>query len=369
MRVNRRSFFKTAAAGVAASSVAGTSRADSGPDARAGRIFTSTNAANGNEVLVFDATLSGALRLRQRVVTGGNGTGSGLGSQGAVTLSRSGRFLFVVNAGSNSLSAFRVGAGGLRLTSVVPSGGLGPTSVAEDGGLVFVLNAQGAGGVMGFGNLRGRLLPIADSARGLSASGGTAPAQVGFAEDGETLVVSERATYRVHEDGSLGMPQANTSAGPTPFGFVLDRRGTLLVSEAAGGAANASTLSSYRFADGAPQTPVVVSASVPTQQSAACWVVATPDGRFAYTTNTGSGSVSLFRVGASGGVTLLQSAAAVRAGTAPIDASVSSDGHRLYVLDGAGHAVATYAVVQEGTLELLSTTGVLPAGTVGLAAD
>jgi DNA-binding beta-propeller fold protein YncE len=282
--------------------------------------------------------------------------------------------LFVVNAASNSLSAFRVIRAGVRLISVVPTGGLGPTSVAEDGGLVFVLNAQGAGGVMGFANLRGRLLPIADSARGLSASGGTAPAQVGFAEDGETLVVSERATnlltvYRVREDASLGAPQATMSAGPTPFGFVLDRRGTLLVSEAAGGAVNASTLSSYRFAAGAPQAPVVVSASVPTQQSAACWVVATPDGRFAYTTNTGSGSVSLFRVGASGRVTLLNATAAIRSGTAPIDASVSSDGRRLYVLDGAGHTVAAYAVAHDGALELLGATGVLPAGTVGLAAD
>mgnify|MGYP006890159090 CR=1 FL=1 len=30
--------------------------------------------------------------------------GAGLGSQGAVTLSQDGRFLFVVNAGSNSVS-------------------------------------------------------------------------------------------------------------------------------------------------------------------------------------------------------------------------------------------------------------------------
>jgi len=383
MSFQRRNLFKaTAAAGLAAATATlpGIAAAHDDRDddndhgsARAGKVFTSTNGTAANEVMVFDDT-AGGLRLRQRIATRGTGTGAGLGSQGAVTLSGDGRFLFVVNAGSNSVSTFRVGSRALRLVSVVPSGGIGPTSVSESGGLVFVLNAQGAGGLMGFANLRGRLLPIANSARGLSASGGTAPAQVGFTDDGDTLLVAERATnllttYGVQDDGSLSSPQGNASAGMTPFGFAFDKRGTLLVSEAFGGAANASALSSYRFADAAPQTPVVVSASVGTQQSAACWVAVTPNGRFAYVTNTGSGSVSLYRIARDGSVTLGQSVAAGTAGTGPIDAYVSENGRKLFVLNGRVQQIAAYRIAADGSLTAAVGASGLPAGSVGLAAN
>jgi 6-phosphogluconolactonase len=383
MSFQRRHLFKaTAAAGlaVAATALPGVAAAHDDRDddndhgsARTGKVFTSTNGTAGNEVLVFDDTASG-LQLRQRIATQGTGTGGGLGSQGAITLSGDGRFLFVVNAGSHSVSTFRVGARGLRLISVVPSGGLAPTSVTEMGGLVFVLNTMGAGGVMGFANLRGRLLPIANSARGLSASGGTAPAQVGFTDDGDTLVVAERATnllttYRVMDDASLSPPQANASAGMTPFGFAFDQRGTLLVSEAFGGAANASALSSYRFADAAPQTPVVISASVGTQQTAACWVAVTPNGRYAYLTNTGSGTVSLYRIGRDGRVALAQSVAAGTAGTGPIDAYVSENGRKLFVLNGRVQQIAAYRIAGDGSLTAAGGASGLPAGSVGLVAN
>jgi len=383
MAFQRRNLFKASAAvGLAAAAAAlpGFASAhdereddDEHDSARAGKVFTSTNGAAGNEVLVFDDTAAG-LQLRQRIATQGTGTGGGLGSQGAVTLSGDGRFLFVVNAGSHSLSTFRVGARALRLMSVVPSGGLAPTSVTEMGGLVFVLNTMGAGGVMGFANLRGRLLPVANTERGLSASGGTAPAQVGFTDDGDTVVVAERATnllttYRVMDDGSLHTPQPNASAGMTPFGFAFDKRGTLLVSEAFGGATNASAMSSYRFADAAPQTPAVISASVGTQQTAACWVAITPNGRYAYVTNTGSGTVSLYRIGRDGRVALAQSVAAGTAGTGPIDADVSENGRKLFVLNGRVQQLAAYRIAADGTLAAAGGASGLPVGSAGLAAN
>ena len=383
MQFPRRRLF-TAAAGLAATASTLPSiafarngadedeRAHGGP--RAGLVFTCSNDAAANEVLAFSRGPAGRLHLRQRIATGGAGSGGGLGSQGALALSGCGRYLFVVNAGSHSVSALRLGARGLRLLSVAPCGGLRPISVAESGGLVYVLNAGGAGGVAGFANLRGRLLPIAGSARPLSAAGGTAPAQVGFSDDGDTLIVAERATnllttYRVTDDGSLGAPQPHASAGMTPFGFAVDKRGTLLVSEAAGGAANASTLSSYRFNDAAPQTPAVISAAVPTQQTAACWVAVTPNGRHAYTTNTGSGSVSLFHVGADGRLALAQAAAAFVAGSGPLDAAVSADGRWLHVLHGPLHALATYRIAADGTLTAAGSIGGLPIPSAGLVAS
>lgn len=376
--LQRRRFFQATGATLAAASLPTLARAhddDEPPSSlRAGKVFTSTNAVAGNEVLVFGADADGGLALRQRIATQGSGTGGGLGSQDALRLSGCGRWLFVVNAGSHSISTFRVGARALRLMSVANSGGLAPTSVTEDGGLVYVLNTGGSGNVAGFGNLRGRLVPIAGSVRGLSAAGGTAPAQVGITEEGDTVVVAERATnllvtYRVMGDGSLGAAQINASAGMTPFGFAFDKRGTLLVSEAFGGATNASTLSSYRFADAAPQTPAVVSAVVGTQQTAACWVAITPNGRWAYATNTGSGSVSLYRIAPDGRIALVQSVAAFVAGSGPLDASVSANGRLLHVLQGPLRSIASYRIASDGTLTAAGGASGLPAGSAGMAAN
>jgi 6-phosphogluconolactonase len=71
-------------------------------------VYTQTNAADGNEVLVFRHDSRGVLDLVTKVKTRGLGTGVTLGSQGALALTRDGRHLYVVNAGSDSISAFAV---------------------------------------------------------------------------------------------------------------------------------------------------------------------------------------------------------------------------------------------------------------------
>ena len=72
-----------------------------------------------------------------RYSTGGRGTGSPhLASAGSVVLSDDGRWLLVVNAGSDELSLFPVQPDGLRLADRAGSGGSKPTSVAVSGALV-----------------------------------------------------------------------------------------------------------------------------------------------------------------------------------------------------------------------------------------
>jgi 6-phosphogluconolactonase (cycloisomerase 2 family) len=309
------------------------------------------------------------------VPTQGQGSGSGLGSQGAVTLAGDGRFLFVVNAASHTVSTFAVQRDALSLRSVVASGGLAPISVTEHDGIVYVLNAQGAGNVAGFRNVGGELKPIADAVRPLSAAGGTAAAQVGFDAEGGVLVVSERATnrltsYRVRDNGRPDDPVVTASAGLTPFGFAFDKRNHLLVSEAFGGAALASAVSSYRFDESAPAVPVVVSPSVGTTQTAACWVAITPDARFAYTTNTGSGTVSSYRVARSGQIALLAAvAASTGAGSSPLDAAIPARGRSLHVLNGGSHTISSYRIGSDGALVATGSVSGLPAGATGLAAN
>lgn len=379
-RLSRRRLFALTTAAIAASTLSGlpltaTAHAYDEDGLRSGMVFTSSNATSGNELMVFARGRDGALSLHAQLPTGGVGSGAGLGSQGAVTLSRDGRYLFVVNAGSNTVSTFEVRERDLRLASVAPSGGLHPISVTETDGVVYVLNDGGEGNIAGLRNVRGELHPISGAVRGLSVATGAAPAQVGFSDDGETLLVTEKATqrltsYRVGEGARPGPAVVTTSSGQTPFGFAFNRRNRLVVTEAVGGAAGASTVSSYRFAEGTGATPLRVSASVPNTQSASCWVSVTPDGRYAFVANTGSSSISSYRIARDGSLTLLAAVAGpTGAGTAPADTAISADGRRLYVRNGRSFSVGSFVIGHDGALVPGPSATGLPATAVGLAAN
>jgi len=340
---------------------------------RSGKVFTSTNAVGGNELLVYAVDQDGQLTLQTRLATHGQGTATGLGNQGAVTLSGDRRYLYVVNALSNSVSTFRIRRSGLALESTVDSGGQQPISVTEHDGIVYVLNAGGAGNVAGFRNVAGTLRPLAGGVGALSASGGTGPAQVGFSPNGDALLVTEKATnkltsYRVRRNGAIDAPLVTTSNGLTPFGFAFDRRGNVLISEAFGGAANASAVSSYGFQNSAPAKPVLISPSVADTQTAACWVVVTPNGRYAYTTNTGSNTVSSYAIQRSGTLSLANAVAATT-GTGPIDAALSATGRSLFVLNAGSHTISSFSVDKDGNLGNTKTIGGIPTGANGLAAN
>lgn len=340
--------------------------------AASGAVFTATNDADANAVVVFRRSARGHLRFLDVVPTGGAGSGGGLGNQRGLVLDRSGRHLLAVNAGSDSLSLFGVTPRGLRLLDVADAGGVQPISVTVDGDLVYVLNAGDGGSISGFTlGEDGSLTPLAGSTRPLSGTA-TGPAQIAFTPDGEHLVVTEKATstivtYAIGDDGLPGDPVVTPAEGVTPFGFDFGHRSRLLVSEATGGDAGASTVSSYAIEPDGTLQPIT--SALATGQSAACWLVATGNGRFAYTTNTGSDTVTGLSVGRDGSLALLsEDGVTAAAGDAPIDADFSRNDRYLYVLDGGDDAISVYRVRADGSLETLQTVEGLPASVNGLAA-
>jgi 6-phosphogluconolactonase (cycloisomerase 2 family) len=322
---------------------------------------------------MYARLFSGHLIPLRSFSTGGEGTGSGLGSQGAVRLTDDRRFLLAVNAGSDELSVFFVSRFGLFLTDVVPSGGEQPVSVDVHDGLVFVLNGGGVNNVAGFALTPfGRLLPIPGSARPLSVDS-TGPAQVEFSPDGSRLVVTEKATslvdtFRVGPFGFLFDFTAHVSSGMTPFGFVFRGDDQLVVSEAFGGAADASAVSTYRF-DG-PSSIAPISPSVPTTETAACWIAMTEDGRYAYATNTGSNSITGYRVTPGGMLELLDAdGETAETAAAPLDFAFADGSRFLYVLEsGNGSVSAFFRLDGGGLVRIQSPIGGLPPGSAGLAA-
>jgi len=251
-----------------------------------------------------------------------------------------------------------------------------PISLTTQGDLLYVLNAGSGGSAGNISGFRvgsdGSLGAIAGSTRSLSAAS-VGPAQIQFDPTGGTLVVTEKATslidtYVVGSNGIASGPNVEASSGRTPFGFAFDKRGHLIVSEAFGG--TASALSSYGLGDGGGLdviSPSVFAAS----ERAACWVVTTGNGKFAYTTNTGSGSISGYAIGHDGSLSLLDSDGLTAVtGGAPIDAALSRNDRFLFVLNAATRRIDVFRVAADGSLIALPGAGIgdLPAGVNGLVA-
>jgi len=338
-------------------------------DQKGQMVYTMSNATSGNTVLAFEQR-GNTLIPAGSFPTQGAGSGGGLGNQGALAISDDGETLFVVNAGSDEVSVFQVHDHGLTLTDKVSSGGARPISVAVHEDWVYVLNAGGTGNITGFMlTSRNTLEPIPGSARSLSGPA-TAPAQIEFNPEGNTLVVTEKATqiidtYTVDEDGVAAGPVSQPSSGVTPFGFSFNKRGVLIVSEAFGGTANASAVSSYTIKNGVLS---LRSGSIPDFQSAACWIAVTKNGRFAYTSNTGSNNISSYRVERNGTLILLEAVAA-STGAAPIDMALNQNSKLLYVLNATARTIDVFRVDRgSGELTPLTSVSGLPAGVNGLVA-
>ena len=341
-------------------------------------VFVMTNDADDNEVLAFERTPYGTLRNAHRYDTGGRGSGGTvdpLGSQGALTLSDDLDWLLAANAGSGTLSVFRVLGSRLVLTDRATTGGSEPNAVAQHGSLVYVLNTAGTSSVVGFRLREGRLARIDESRRFLSANFSNS-ASLAFSPDGRSLLVTERATnkidvFQVQPDGRLSPINVNASAGPGAFSVVFAPNGTALVSETGAGTALGSAISSYRLSNNGALVPVSV--SVPTLGDANCWNVVTPDGRFVYTSNAGTSSISGFRIAADGSLTAIGSTVvgANPAGSANLDIAISADGRFLYSLNAASGGVGMFAIQRDGSLVNLGVTGGLRAssGLNGIAAN
>ncbi len=337
----------------------------------AGAIYVQTNDASGNAVVRFARRADGSLDDGTSFTTGGEGTGASLGNQGAVALGRGGQLLYVVNAGSDDVSGFRVGAKGLELIGTWPSGGDLPISLAFTGDRLYVLHDGAGSTITGFDvSPLGELSAIAGASRTLPDAAPDA-AEIAASPDGSKLVVTEKAfsrivTYPVQADGSLGDPVSTASNGSTPFGFAFGKDGSLIVSEAAGGPAGSSAVSGYA-ADGLAWD--VVSPSVTSGQNAACWVAVSPNGHFAYATNAASATLSGFAVGRSGALAGLTGSGGTTATAAtPLDLAFSRNGQFVYVLNAGAQVVTSYRVGSDGALAPLGETPV-PAGANGLAAE
>jgi 6-phosphogluconolactonase (cycloisomerase 2 family) len=327
-------------------------------------VFVQTDSTAGNEIVAYHRAADGTLTQAGSYITGGLGgqlAGSvvdHLASQGSLNYDQANGLLLAVNAGSDTVSVFRVSGDSLRLRQVIASGGTFPVSIAVHGDLAYVLNALGGGSVQGFRIGSRGLNPLPGSNRPLGLNPAAAPqftntpGQVAFSPNGSQVIVTTKANgndidvFGVRDDGRLSAsPVVNAEAGTVPFAISFDRAGSLVIAEAGTNALATFTLGS--------SGTVTLLSQVGTGQSATCWVARA--GRLLYASNAGSADVTGYFAGPGGQLTLLGQTA-TDPGT--VDAAASPGGRYLYVQTGGNGVVDEFAVGAGGVLTAIGSVTV-----------
>jgi 6-phosphogluconolactonase len=366
-------------------------------DSEGGAVYVLTNLAQGNAVVVFHRNADGTLTRMEEVATGGLGSGPGelppgfgpgpgpnpLDSQDGLVLTEDGRFLLAVNSKSNDVSVFAVHDDYLRLVDRTPTDGNFPVSVAHKGGLVYVLNEgespdQVLGGVpsiTGFLlDITGKLHKIPNSTRAAGAPD-SGPSEIAFSHDGRYLITTEMFTnqikvFALDEDGMLKQTSTIRANNSTPLAVALGHDNLVVTTEGNDtghrvGSPNGATVSSYRLNDDG--TLEAIDRAISVNKTGTCWVRFSPDDRFAFTGDSGSGTVSSFAVSREGGLTLLGAVDTGGVASVPIDLTVTPNGKFLYVLASFKGKVEGFRIGENGSLTSVGSASGLPITIQGIA--
>ena len=363
-----------------------------------GAVYVLTNLLQGNTVVVYHRSADGTLTRISEVATEGRGSGPGelppgfgdgpgpnpLDSQDGLVLSDDGRFLLAVNSRSNDVSVFAVGKDELRLVDRAASGGNFPVSIAHHKNLIYVLNEGESpdeffGGIPNMTGFRldntGKLHPIPNS-NVVTGTADSGPSEAAITPDGKFLIITEMFTnlvkvFEVTENGLLQEKTATAANNPTPLAVAFSHHNFVAITEGNDtghrvGSPNGATLSTYRMSEDGWLEPISRAAHV--NKTGTCWVRFSPDGRFAFTGDTGSGTVSTFAVSREGEVTLLGSADTGGLASVPIDLAITRDGKFLYVLASFSGAVKGFRIENNGSLTPVGSAGGLPITIQGIVA-
>ncbi|MDT5017316.1 MAG: hypothetical protein QOD39_3476 [Mycobacterium sp.] len=366
-----------AAASAAAALFAGPAAATATPNRVDGpAVFVQTDDPAGNRVVAYARDRDGSLHPSATYSTGGIGgvlDGSVVdhtASQGAVQYDAAHHLLYVTNAGSDSITVFRVRGQYLERRQVISTRGSFPASITVHGNDVFVLNARDGGSIQGYLRAGDFLVAVPRWHRGLHLDPSGAPefthtpGQVAFTPDGSALLVTTKAAsssvdaFRLSGSGELAAKPVVTSLpGAVPFAMTFDRSGHLLLAEA-----GTNSLATFAVRGDGSLLPLAAAA---TGQAATCWIVRV--GSNVYLSNAGSANLSGYHVSPDATVATALGTTATDAGT--IDAAASSNGKYLYVQTGAAGIVDAFAVGAHGALSAIGSITVPDAaGAEGIAA-
>lgn len=316
-------------------------------------IITNPSGANGVEAFLRDRT-TGRLTYKGRYLTGGQGDPS-IGGAQSHALASDGEHLYVVNPGSDDISAFAIEHdGSLRLLGRTASQGRRPVSLALHDHLLYVANEGNnpfvppslPGGYSGF-RIRtdGRLEPIPGSTITLSA--GESPVEIMFNQTGSHVVAARIGTgiidsFRVDGRGLL-VKNAQLAGQPAVFGGAVSPvQSEQFFMTLAGPAVPA--VSSYQLkSSGAPS---VVSTDTSSALVDPCWAAISPDGKRLWSSSFIPRSLTLYAVDSGGQLHPKSANTAPDSGPGSTDIALDPSGKFLYRL-------RAFSVPNPGTMPIV----------------
>jgi 6-phosphogluconolactonase len=344
-----------------------------------GYVYLNDNTAGANTISGFSRSANGALTPLpgSPFSAGGAGLGAGLASQGAIESTDHGRYVLAVDAGSSQISVLRVEHDGSLAPvpgSPFTSGGIEPDSIAVNHGLVYVANT-GAGGTdyTGFTIGRdGQLNPIAGSTVTLPTGSGPGEivlngnnTRLAGMEVDSSLIDSFTLDRGGRPHAAPGSPYAAEGLGPFGSQFRPTDPDQLFVDNAHNGA-GLGTVSAYTDLPDGTLSPIGASPFADFQ-TAPCWQVISPDGRYLYALDTGSGEISTYAIARDGTLTLLSNTpVSSTPGVTGTDIALSPDGHTLYLNMAKVNGVGAFAV-DGGTVTQLTSSPTPASGSASTA--
>ena len=354
-----------------------------------------------NQVVAYTRSTDGSLQQIGVYDTGGVGENiraSGanpLASQDPLIVSKDQRFVFAVNAGSESISSFRINddysltPASLNISTSGSSGAQNPVSLTIYENILYVANTGNYvdrngdeldtlpedrnrvnSSIVGFTvgddgtltKLTGSEIP------GMAPNAGS----IEFSSDGRSLYITERRTDEIvaislDENRLPVSDSVLSSITAQPFGtdlYPTDNGDILLVSEGNNGAPGLSALSTYLVEDDGSLSGISLSTGVEgdpltTGFTFGCWVefVETPTGDFAYVSNTPDGVITSYELAENGELTRLESLAAstdisdddTQNGVGVLDAEITFP--YLYQVVNNDGRIAQFFINESGGLE------------------
>lgn len=375
-----------AAATVAVSLASASQYGTSGAEAERA-VFVQGNELGGNTIHVFARDDQGKLKPGGTYATGGRGGDQvdaptdSLASQGSLVYDHASGLLLGVNAGSGTLTSFRVEGTKLKDRRIIDTGGEFPSSIAVRGKVAYVMNAGGEGSVQGYRITAKGLVPMRGSFRSLGLANedvprfDTSPGEVEITPDGRNLVVTTKGNdtvevFPLKRNGlpAVTEPVVNKSAGNVPFAISFDRSGSrMLIAEA-----EKSTVTTYKVEHNG--TLKVLQKPLANGQEVLCWLERAGD--HFYGGNTGNSTVTGYRMDKHGRLALTNEVGVATPPSAKsqgvIDIAVTGDEKFVYVQNATSGTIDGFRVEKNGSLTKVTTAEGLPAfaesGMEGVAA-
>jgi 6-phosphogluconolactonase len=116
----------------------------------------------------------------------------------------------------------------------------------------------------------------------------------------------------------------------------------------------------------------VITSSVADTQAAACWLVVSNNGKYAYAANAASGTISGYQVGKKGELSLLRSDGIngnTGSGSHPIDMAFNANNHFLYVLASGNSTINIFRIIPDSSLSSIASVAAPSSIASGLAAE